>query len=266
MKTSQMKLLPLCAGLLAALGFSFGVQAQGVGIGTAGAPDASAVLEARSTTQGVLFPRLTSAQRAAIAAPVAGLMVFQTDFGPGMYYYNGTAWLNLTTGTQASTTAVVSTLAGSGTAGFADGTGTNTQFNGPTGVACDGNGNVFVADQSNRRIRRIVAATGVVSTLAGSGTAGFANGAGAAAQFGSPYGVACDGGGNVFVADQGNHRIRQIVAATGVVSTLAGSGTAGFADGASATAQFNNPYGVAYDGGGNVFVADLTNNRIRVIR
>ena len=81
-------------------------------------------------------------------------------------------------------------------AGFADGTGAAAQFNGPTGVACDGNSNVDVDDNGNNRIRRIVVATGVVSTLAGS-TQGSADGPGAAAQFNRPSGVAFDGNGNL---------------------------------------------------------------------
>lgn len=156
-----------------------------------------------------------------------------------------------------------STLAGSGTAGFMDATGAAAQFNFPTGVALDGAGNVYVADQLNNRIRRITSA-GVVTTLAGSGTAGFANGTGISAQFSNPAGVALDGAGNVYVADQGNNRIRSITPA-GVVSTLAGSGSAGFMDATGLTAQFNAPAGVAVDGTGNVYVADQSNHRIRMI-
>ena len=203
-----MKFRTLCAGLLALL-FSLPAQAQGVTIGAAGAPDASAALEVRSTAQGLLLPRLTSAQRAAIASPAAGLLVFQTDSSPGVYYFDGTLWRNLVDGTLAAPVGVVTTLAGSGAFGFADGTGAAAQFNLPAGVACDGNGNVYVADRANHRIRRIVAATGVVSTLAGS-TQGYAEGTGAAAQFKGPTGVACDGRGNVYVADTGNNRIRVI--------------------------------------------------------
>ena len=163
-------------------------------------------------------------------------------------------------------TGAVSTLAGSGTAGYADGQGQSAQFNNPQGVACDASGTVYVADTNNQRIRKIVAATGMVTTLAGSGVFGYLDGTGTAAQFRSPTGVACDGSGNVFVADQSNHRIRGIVAATGEVSTLAGSGTAGFADGPGISAQFNNPQGVACDASGTVYVADTNNQRIRVVK
>ena len=155
---------------------------------------------------------------------------------------------------------VVSTLAGS-TQGFADGIGGAAQFYCPYGVATDAAGNVYVADLVNQKIRKITPA-GVVSTLAGS-TLGFADGTGAAAQFHQPEGIAIDTAGNVYVADNQNHKIRKITPA-GVVSTLAGS-TAGFADGTVAVAQFNLPSGVATDAMGNVYVADFLNDKIRKI-
>ena len=104
---------------------------------------------------------------------------------------------------------MVTTLAGSGTAGSADGTGSAAQFNYPAGVAVDSSGTVYVGDQGNQRIRKITSA-GVVTTLAGSGTAGFADGTGSAAQFSDPYGVAVDSSGTVYVGDFSNHRIRKI--------------------------------------------------------
>ncbi|TAE30507.1 MAG: T9SS C-terminal target domain-containing protein [Candidatus Kapaibacterium sp.] len=159
---------------------------------------------------------------------------------------------------------VVTTLAGSGVSGGLDGTGTAAQFNGPYGIAINAAGTVLYVVELHR-IRQIVIATGVVTTLAGSGTAGFADGTGAAAQFSNPVGVCLDGAGNLFVSDVNNHRIRQIVIATGVVSTIAGSGAVGFADGLNATAQFNRPVGLARDAAGNIYVGDYDNHRIRKI-
>jgi prepilin-type processing-associated H-X9-DG protein len=161
---------------------------------------------------------------------------------------------------KVSPSGVVSTLAGSasGNWGFADGSGTSASFNYPTGVALDGAGNVYVADFSNNRIRK-VSPSGVVSTLTGSGNYAFADGSGTSASFNYPFGVALDGAGNVYVADQYTHRIRKI-SPLGVVSTLAGSGNGEFADGTGASASFWYPTGVALDGAGNVFVADFSNN------
>jgi sugar lactone lactonase YvrE len=151
---------------------------------------------------------------------------------------------------------VVTTLAGSGTAAFADGTGTAASFFRPNGVAVDGSGNLVVADGSNCRIRRVTPA-GVVTTIAGSGVFGYADGAAAAAAFNVPYGVAVDASGNVFVADTGNNRIRKVTPA-GAVTTLAGSGFQGTTDGPGSTATINYPRAVAVDGSGNVWVVDDT--------
>ena len=160
----------------------------------------------------------------------------------------------------------VTTLAGSSD-GYADGTGPAAKFFGPDGVVLDATGNLYVADYTNNRIRK-VSPDGVVTTLAG-GTQGYADGAGTAAQFFGPAGIAIDGSGNLYVADTYNQRIRKITPA-GVVSTLAGSGTTGpgnggYTDGAALSAQFSGPQGVAVDASGNVYVADNGNNVIREI-
>jgi sugar lactone lactonase YvrE len=157
---------------------------------------------------------------------------------------------------------LVSTFAGSTSSGFADGQGTAAQFSGPTGVAVDATGNVYVADRTNRRIRKI-SPEGLVSTLAGSSTDGSADGQGDLASFSLPSGIALDAAGIIYVADQNNHRIRKITPG-GLVSTLAGS-TAGFADGQGSAAQFSTPRTVAVDAAGNVYVGDISNHRIRKI-
>jgi hypothetical protein len=161
-------------------------------------------------------------------------------------------------------TGVVTTLAGTaGMVGSTDGMDTTARFDSPSGVAVDRAGNVYVADQNNQIIRKVTA-TGGVTTLAGTaGMAGSTDGTGAAARFNSPSGVAVDGAGNVYVADQNNHILRKITAA-GVVTTLAGTaGMAGSADGTGAAARFNSPSGAAVDSAGNVYVADQNNQIIR---
>ena len=147
----------------------------------------------------------------------------------------------------------------------ADGTGSAARFYFPNGVAVDSAGNVYVADTNNYTIRKITP-SGVVSTLAGlAGSPGSADGTGSAARFNDPYGVAVDSAGNVYVADTGNNTIRKITP-SGVVSTLAGlAGSIGSADGTGSAARFFQPYGVAVDSAGNVYVADTNNNTIRKI-
>ena len=158
---------------------------------------------------------------------------------------------------------VVTTFAGSGTAGSTDGTGTSASFNNPIGVAVDASGNLYVADRGNHKIRKITPA-GVVTTLAGSGTAGSTDATGISASFNGPYGVAVDALGNVYVADYNNHKIRKITSA-GVVTTLAGTGTAALINGTLASAAFYLPFGVAVDASNNVYVADQGNAAIRKI-
>jgi sugar lactone lactonase YvrE len=156
----------------------------------------------------------------------------------------------------------VQTVAGS-TEGFADGDALEAQFNTPSGIAIDKDGNVVIADTSNNRIRKL-SSDGRVSTVAGSGVAGFKDGAASGAQFDGPIGVAVDGQGNVFVADAYNDRIRKITT-DGNVITVAGAGVPGFADGDAASALFDTPSGIAVDKEGNAFVADTGNGAIRKI-
>lgn len=162
--------------------------------------------------------------------------------------------------------ATVSTLAGLARAsGSVDGRGAEARFLYPSGVAVDANGNVFVGDAGNNTIRKITPA-GVVTTLAGlAGQKGSADGAGTAARFSAPYGVAVDASGNVYVADMNNHTIR-VVTPAGAATTIAGSpGLSGTANGTGGAARFNGPTGVALDAAGNLYVADTGNSAIRLV-
>ena len=157
----------------------------------------------------------------------------------------------------------VTTLAGNGARGSADGIGTAASFNEPIGIAVGPAGNIYVADFDNNKIRKITP-SGVVTTLAGTGATGRLDGPAASATFNFPHGVTVDDQGNVYVADLNNHSIRKITT-DGMVSTLAGSGSPGFANGNGTSARFHDPRGVAVDEEGNVYVADHDNHRIRLI-
>jgi sugar lactone lactonase YvrE len=160
----------------------------------------------------------------------------------------------------------VSTLAGrAGVSGSADGPGVDARFYGPSGLAVDGIGNLYVADAGNHTIRKVTPA-GEVSTLAGLARSyGSADGAGSNARFYYPSGVAVDSAGTVYVADYYNHTIRKVTPG-GEVSTLAGqAGSWGTADGTGATARFYCPSGLAVDSAGTVYVADTDNHTLRLV-
>ena len=166
-------------------------------------------------------------------------------------------------------TGAITTIAGTGERGFGGdgGPATQAQLDDPTGVAVDGAGNLYIADQYNHRIRR-VDSTGTITTIAGTGELGFGGDGGPAiqAQLDYPTGVAVDGAGNLYIADQYNHRIRR-VDSTGTITTIAGTGELGFGgDGGPAIqAQLDYPTGVAVDGAGNLYIADASNHRIRLL-
>lgn len=166
---------------------------------------------------------------------------------------------------RATAAGVVTTLAGDGTAGFVDAAGQLARFSAPAGLAVDADGNVYVADRANHRIRKITPA-GAVSTLAGGAAAGFVDDEGAAARFEEPEGLAYHDGA-LYVADGGNHRVRRIDLedAGHPVTTVAGTGTAGHADGYGAAVRFRRPSAIAVDAAGNLFVTDREDHRIRRI-
>jgi hypothetical protein len=165
-------------------------------------------------------------------------------------------------------TGEVTTFTGSpGQTGNTDGTGTAARFDWLDGMASDGAGNLFVAENYGYTIRKVAMATGEVTTLAGSPEySGSSDGTGAAARFDHPHGIASDGTGNLFVVDTGNNAIRKVVIATGGVTTFAGLPEhQGSSDGTGAAARFYGPRGIASDGAGNLFVADLVNCTIRKV-
>ena len=164
---------------------------------------------------------------------------------------------------------VITTVAGGATAGWAGdgGPAVGAQLEDPKAVWAAPSGDLYVADSGNERIRRIDG-SGTITTIAGTGVPGYSGDGGpaGAAQFDGPRGIAGDGTGNLFVADDNNNRIRRIDS-SGVVTTVAGTGAPGYTgDGGPArSAQLRNPRGVAVDGRGNVFVADSMNARIRMV-
>ena len=166
---------------------------------------------------------------------------------------------------------VITTVAGSGTAGHGgDGGAATSAGLSASGVAVDAVGNLYIADSGNSRIRKVDAVMGIITTVAGNGIAGYSGDGGAAtsAQL-SPHlqGIVVDAAGNLYIADAGNNRIRKVTAATGVIITVAGNGTTGYSgDGGAATsAELGNSYGVAVDAAGNLYIADNGNSRIRKV-
>jgi sugar lactone lactonase YvrE len=168
-------------------------------------------------------------------------------------------------------TGILTTIAGTGAPGFSgdNGPGISAQFDLPTALALDAQNNLYLTDTGNHRIRRIAAATGLITTIAGNGNQGFSgdNGPATAASIDSPTGLALDSANNLYLADTHNHRIRRIAAATGLITTLAGTGSLGyFGDNAqAASATLALPHGLTIDAAGNLYLADTDNNRIRRI-
>jgi serine/threonine-protein kinase len=261
-------------GLLAACGPSITRGASPAAVGT---PEAAAATLASLTPTTVVMP--SPSPSASYLAPwyVEGVMV-ETYAGTGAAGYNDglvkEAQFNAPTALAAdaagnlyvfdwfnyrirriSPDGMVSTLAGTGEPGFADGPAAEAQFQGlALTLAMGPTGNLVVPDGGNHRIR-LITPDGVVSTLAGTGEPGHRDGSADQAQFDNPTGVAMDTAGNVYVADAGNHRIR-VITPPGQVRTLAGSGEPGYKDGPATEAQFDNPSSLTADSSGNVVVGE----------
>lgn len=164
----------------------------------------------------------------------------------------------------------ISTYAGGGSSGLGDGgPATNATLDYFAGIAFDGLGNLYIADANRHRVRKVDASSGIITTVAGTGSGGFSGDAGAAiaAKLNRPGWVAVDRWGNIFIADGSNRRIRKVIAATGIISTVAGNGSSGSSpDGGPATnASFFGFQGIAIDTVGNLYIAETTNERIRKV-
>ena len=157
----------------------------------------------------------------------------------------------------------ISILAGDITAGDIDGIATAARFNSPRFGALDSQANLYVTDYNNHKIKKININTGEVITYAGS-SAGYLDGDRLSAQFRNPSGIAIDSDDNIYVSDLTNRRVRKI-SPDGLVTTIAGSGTAGWLDGPAMTARFNQPQGLAVGNNGELYLADSANRRIRKI-
>ena len=164
---------------------------------------------------------------------------------------------------------IITTVAGNGSGGFAGDAGpaTDASIFDATGIAVDKSGAIYIADKSNNRVRK-VDTFGIITTVAGTGAATFAGDGGLATNAGlnNPRGVAIDQSGNIYIADQGNSRVR-IVSPTGIINTFAGNGTLAFSGdgGPASTASLNNPFSLAIDQSGNLYIADVDNERIRKV-
>jgi trimeric autotransporter adhesin len=215
-----------------------------------------------------------------------GTFGYKGDGGPatsaGLYYPSGVAVdasgdiyiadnFNNRIRMVTRSTGIITTVAGDGTFGYKGdgGPATSAGLFYPLGIAVDASGNIYIADTSNNRIRLVTRSTGIITTVAGDGTYGYKGDGGPAtsASLHNPWGIAVDASGNIYIADIDNHRIRLVTRSTGIITTVAGDGTFGYrGDGGPATsAGLYYPYGVAVDASGNIYIADTSNNRIRLV-
>ena len=170
-----------------------------------------------------------------------------------------------------SVTHVIVTLVGNGNSGFSGDGGQSTaaSLSDPRGIVVDAAGDLFIADYSNNRVREVNALTHVITTVVGTGIAGYSgDGSQAtAASLNGPFGVTLDAAGDLFIGDLNNNRIREVNAVTHIITTVVGNGTASYSgDGSQATAaSVNSPYGIALDAAGDLFIVDSYNQRVREV-
>ena len=223
-------------------------------------PSGSVTFMAGATLLGSATPAGGTATLTTTALPAGAQAVTAVYSGDANY-----------TGSGGTAAPFIATTAGNGTAGYLgdNGPATAAELSAPTGVALDGKGDVFIADQSNNVVRELNLITGKITTVAGNGTAGFSgdNGPATAAELKNPSAVAVDANGDLFIADTGNNRIREVNLASGIITTFAGPGRVlHLGDGGLASAaDLSQPSGVAVDASGDVFIADTSENRVREV-
>jgi trimeric autotransporter adhesin len=211
------------------------------------------------------FPKVSAAAKIVInRPPIIGLQI-ALDSAGNVYFARADRVLKVTVATG-----IITTVAGGEIPGFGGdgGLATNAKLSNPLAIAVDSLDNIYIADNFNSRVRKITAATGIITTVAGNGVSGYPfDGRPAVfSSLGRVFGIAVDSVGNIYLGDHDTHRIRKVTAATGIITTVAGTGVQGFSgDGGPATnANLDKPVGVAVDKLGNIFFSD-SNARIRKI-
>jgi sugar lactone lactonase YvrE len=212
---------------------------------------------------------------AATSAELSGLVAVAVDSSGNIYIVDG---VDSVVRKVTASTGIISTIAGGGSSPFCSGAtdsvgdgcaATAASLANPWGVAMDTTGNVYIADLSDYRVRMVAASTGIITTVAGNGSGGYSGDGGAAtsAKLNAPDGVAVDSSGNIYIADVNNDVVREVLASTGVISTVAGNGVLGYSgDGGAATsAKLQYPVGLAVDSSGNIYIADSWNFSIREV-
>ena len=212
-----------------------------------------------STFAGGALPVNTLGPNASLFGPQTAMAA---DSAGDIYFADGNTVLRLD-----AVSSLLTLVAGNGTFGYSgdNGPATSAQLRAPCGLALDASGNLYISSFYDNVVRKV--SGGIITTIAGTGTAGFSgdNGPATAAQLDTPYGVALDSAGNLYIADYGNNRIREV--SGGVITTIAGNGFAGFAgdNGPATSAQLYSPHSVVVDASGNIYIADTFNNRIREV-